>query len=197
MIDDKLRRKGLRLEYFTLTYNIFEGLVSIISGIVAGSIALVGFGCDSFIESISGLILVWRLRQDFRDLADEAEAERRAVRFVAWSFFLLALYVAFEAVKKLWFEEMPDGSLPGMAITFLSMVVMPTLSWQKYKTGQAMGSKALVADSKETLACVCLSATLFIGLALNYFWGWWWADPAASLIIAIFLAREGKELLTD
>jgi divalent metal cation (Fe/Co/Zn/Cd) transporter len=192
---DNLYKKGLRLEYFTVSYNIFEGVASIVSGIIAGSIALIGFGLDSFIESLSGSVLIWRLRNHSDDIEKERRIELKAVKFVAYSFFALAAYILFEAGKKLYYREMPEGSLSGIIIAVLSIIVMPILAYQKRKTGEKIGSRALVADSKETIVCTALSITLLIGLLLNYLFDWWWADPIASLAIIWFLIREGRELI--
>ncbi len=191
---DRLYRKGLYLEYLTVGYNFFEALVSIGFGALAGSIALIGFGLDSVIESLSGLVLIWRLRQRGKiSAADEARIERRAIRLVAGSFFVLGVYVLVESVRKLVIADVPEPSLPGIVIAIVSLVVMPVLTWQKYITGRAIGSRALVADSKETLACALLSAALLLGLGANYLFGFWQADPIVGLIIVVFLFREGWE----
>lgn len=191
---DRLYRKGLYLEYLTVGYNFFEALVSIGFGALAGSIALIGFGLDSVIESLSGLVLIWRLRQRGKiSAADEARLERRAIRLVAGSFFVLGAYVLEESIRKLVIADVPEPSLPGIVIAIVSLVVMPVLTWQKYITGRAIGSRALVADSKETLACALLSAALLLGLGANYLFGFWQADPIVGLIIVVFLFREGWE----
>jgi len=191
---DRLYKKGLRLEYFTVGYNVLEAVASIFFGSVAGSIALVGFGLDSIVESLSGLVLIWRLRQHGRiSKAAEERIERKATRFVAVTFFILGSYVLFESVKKLTFAEVPAPSLPGIIIAIVSLVVMPLLTWQKYKTGKQIESRALVADSKETLACAFLSLALLSGLGTNYLFGFWQADPIAGVIIVAFLFREGWE----
>jgi len=189
---DRLYRKGLRLEYFTVGYNILEAVASIVFGGIAGSIALIGFGLDSIVESLSGLVLIWRLRQHGK-ISKEAEEkiEKRAIRFVAITFFILGLYVLFESVKKLVLVEIPEPSLPGIIIAMASLIVMPLLTWQKYKIGKQINSKALVADSKETLACAFLSVALLLGLGANYLFGFWPADPIVGLIIVAFLFREG------
>jgi divalent metal cation (Fe/Co/Zn/Cd) transporter len=152
---------------------------------------------DSFIESLSGGVLIWRLRNHSDDLEKERKIELKAVKYVAYSFFILAAYILFEAVKKLYFRKMPEGSLSGIIIASLSLIVMPVLADQKRKTGERIGSRALVADSKETIVCTYLSIALLFGLLLNYFLGWWWADPIASLAIIWFLIKEGRELLKD
>ncbi len=191
---DRLYRRGLRLEYFTVGYNVLEAIASIVFGIIANSIALIGFGLDSIIESLSGLVLIWRLGLHGK-ISEEAEerAEKRAARFVAITFILLGLYVLYESIKKLAVEEIPEPSLPGIIIATASVIVMPLLTWQKYKTGKQINSKALVADSRETLACAFLSAALLLGLGANYLFGFWQADPIVGLIIAAFLFREGWE----
>ncbi len=191
---DRLYRKGLRLEYFTVGYNILEAIASIVFGGIANSIALIGFGLDSIVESLSGLVLIWRLRQHGK-ISREAEEriEKRATRFVAITFFILGLYVLFESIKKLVVTEIPEPSLPGIIIAMASLIIMPLLTWQKYKTGKQINSRALVADSKETLACSFLSVALLLGLGANYLFGFWQADPIVGVIIVAFLFREGWE----
>ncbi len=191
---DRLYKKGLRLEYFTVGYNILEAVASIVFGSIAGSIALIGFGLDSIVESLSGLVLIWRLRQHGKiSEAAEERIEKRAIKFVAITFFILGSYVLFESVKKLVVTEIPEPSLPGIIIATLSTIIMPILTWQKYKTGKQINSRALVADSKETLACSFLSVALLLGLGANYLFGFWQADPIVGLIIVLFLFREGWE----
>ncbi len=190
----RLSKKGLFLEYFNVAYNILEAVLSIVFGSIAGSIALIGFGLDSVVESLSSMVLIWCLRQHGKISPEEEEKiERRATRFVAVTFFILGGYVLFESVQKLVTAEMPDTSLPGIIIAIVSLIVMPFLAWQKYKTGKQMGSLALVADSKETIACAYLSAALLIGLGMNYLFGFWQADPIVGIIIVVFLFREGWE----
>ncbi len=191
---DKLYKKGLGLEYFTVGYNLIEAVISIVFGSMAKSIALVGFGLDSVVESLSGLVLIWRLRQHKKISKEQEEKiEKKAMKFVAITFFLLGAYVLFESSKKLLLKEVPEPSLPGIIIAFVSMVVMPILALKKRKTGQEIKSKALIADSKETLACCFLSVALLVGLGSNYLFGFWQADPIVGLMIVIFLFREGAE----
>ena len=191
---DRLYRKGLHLEYFMLGYNILEAIASIVFGSIANSIALIGFGLDSIVESLSALVLIWRLRQHGKiSVAAEEKLEKRATKFVAITFFILGLYILFESIKKLAFAEVPEHSLPGIIIAVASLIIMPILTWQKYKTGKQINSRALVADSKETLACAFLSVALLLGLGANYLFGFWQADPIVGLIIAAFLFREGWE----
>jgi len=191
---DRLYRKGLRLEYFTVGYNVLEAIASIIFGSIANSIALIGFGLDSIVESLSGLVLIWRLRQHGKiSIEAEERIEKRATKFVAITFFILGLYVLFESIKKLVVTEIPEPSLPGIIIAAVSLIAMPLLTWQKYKTGKQINSRALVADSKETLACAFLSVALLVGLGANYLFGFWQADPIVGLVIVAFLFREGWE----
>lgn len=190
-----LYKKGLYLEYFTIGYNLAEAAVSIAFGALAGSIALIGFGLDSVVESLSGLVLIWRLRQHGRISPHKEErVERRAMRFVAATFLILAAYILYESVSKLVFREVPEASLPGMIIAGVSLVVMPALAWMKHDTGKRIGSGALVADSKETLACAFLSLALFLGLGFNFFFAFWQADPIAGMVIVVFLLREAWEV---
>ncbi len=191
---ERLYKKGLWLEYFTVAYNIVEAAVSIVFGTMAKSIALVGFGLDSVVESLSGCVLIWRLRQHGKISPEEEERiEKKAMKFVAMTFFILGLYVLFQSLKKWIGKEIPDPSFPGIIIAVVSIIVMPLLTWQKYRTGKLIGSRALIADSKETLACAFLSVALLFGLGSNYLFGFWQADPIAGLIIAAFLFREGRK----
>ncbi len=191
---ERLYRRGLHLEYFTVAYNFAEAAASVVFGGLAGSIALVGFGLDSIVESLSGLVLIWRLRQH-KNLspAEEERVERRAMRFVAVTFFVLAAYVLFEALRKLILAEQPEHSLPGIIIATVSIIIMPLLAWRKRTTGEAIGSRALIADSKETVVCAVLSLALLIGLGANYLFGFWQADPIVGLLIVVFLLKEGWE----
>lgn len=194
MAQENLFRKGLVLEYFTVGYNIAEAALSIIFGRMAHSIALVGFGLDSIVESLSGLILIWRLRKHGRlSEKEEERIEQRAMRFVAVTFFVLGIYVLYQSLRKLVVKEISDPSLPGIIIAAVSLVVMPLLTWQKLQVGRQIQSRALVADAKETLACAFLSMALLLGLGGNFLFGFWQADPIAGLFITGFLFREGWE----
>jgi divalent metal cation (Fe/Co/Zn/Cd) transporter len=187
-----LHRRALYLEYFTIAYNTAEAIASIGFGYLAGSIALVGFGLDSVVESLSGLVLVWRLRKHGVVSVDEEDlSEKRAVKFVALTFFLLGAYVAFRAIETLLLGKAAEPSVPGIVIAVLSLIVMPLLAWRKIVIARQIGSRALLADAKETLACALLSVALLTGLACNYFFGFWQADPIAALVIAVILFREG------
>lgn len=192
----QLLSRGLRLEYLTVGWNIAEGLIAVGAGVAAGSIALIGFGVDSFVETISGLVLIWRLRAESVGGADEErieQVEQRARRLVAVSFLVLAAYVAFEAVRTLAAGNQPDASPVGIALTAVSLVVMLWLARAKRETGEALRSRALIADSHQTFACWYLSVTTLAGLVLNAAFGLWWADPVAALVIAVILLREARE----
>jgi divalent metal cation (Fe/Co/Zn/Cd) transporter len=182
-------RRGRRLEYFTLGWNMLEAGVAIGAGWLAGSIALVGFGVDSLIESFSGAILLWRLASP----AHDESREQLALRLVGVSFFLLAAYICFEAIKSLLAAEPPKASVPGIVLAALSLIVMPVLARAKRQVAANIRSHALVADSRQTDICAYLSAILLGGLALNALFGWWWADPIAALIMVPIIMREGFE----
>jgi divalent metal cation (Fe/Co/Zn/Cd) transporter len=189
-----LWRTALLLEYFTIAYNIAEAALSILFGMLAGSIALVGFGLDSIVESLSAIILIWRLRRHGTvTREDEEKIERTAQRFVAVTFFILGVYVLYESAVKLISHEIAQPSPVGIMIAIASIVIMPLLAWKKKTVGSAIGSKALIADSKETITCAFLSVALLLGLGANYLFDFWQADPIAGIIIVIFLFREGYE----
>ena len=191
---DNLYRKGLALEYFTVVYNLAEAAVSLLFGKIANSIALIGFGLDSIMESLSGMVLIWRLQKHGKITEEEEERiERKAMKFVAVTFFILGFYVLYQSLRKLIVKDIPEPSLPGIIIALVSIIVMPLLSYQKMKTGRQIQSQALVADAKETFACALLSIALLLGLGLNYAFGFWQADAVAGLLIVIFLFREGLE----
>lgn len=191
---NKLYQKALRLEYFTVGYNILEAAASISFGSAANSIALLGFGLDSIVESLSGLILIWLLRKhETVSAAEEESIEKKAMKFVGLTFILLGLYVLYESAQKLIFAEIAEPSMPGIIIAILSIIIMPILSIKKRRLGEKMGSRALVADSEETLACAFLSVPLLLGLGANYLFGFWQADPLVGIIIVIFLFQEGLE----
>ncbi|MGZ5435427.1 MAG: cation transporter, partial [Pyrinomonadaceae bacterium] len=170
-----LVRRGRWLEYFTIGYNSLEGLIAIGAGLIAGSIALVGFGFDSLIEVTSGSILLWRLHAD----VDEARRERIeaiSLRLVGVCFVVLAIYVTYDAVSSLIRREVPEESIVGIVLASVSLVIMPLLVRAKRKVARSINSGALMADSKQTELCTYLSAILLGGLLLNALLGWWWAD---------------------
>jgi divalent metal cation (Fe/Co/Zn/Cd) transporter len=185
-------RHGRRLEYFTIAWNALEGLVAVVAGEIAGSISLVGFGIDSFIEVTSGSVLLWRMSVDAEVQRREVN-ERRALRIVGVSFLLLAAYIAYESVLDLWSRRAPEHSIPGIVLACVSLVVMPLLSKAKRKVGRALGSAAMHADAKQTEFCTYLSAILLAGLLLNASFGLWWADPLAALVMVPIIAKEGIE----
>jgi len=185
-------RRGRYIEYFTIGYNSLEGLIAIGAGLIAGSIALVGFGFDSLIEVTSGAILVWRLHAD----VDEARRERVeaiSVRLVGVCFLLLAVYVSYDSAKSLIKHEASQESIVGIVLAAVSVVVMPLLVRAKRKVARGINSGALMADSKQTELCTYLSAILLVGLLLNASLGWWWADPVAALIMVPIIVKEGIE----
>ncbi len=183
-------RRGRQLEYFTIAWNTLEGLVAVISGAMAGSVSLVGFGIDSFIEVTSGSTLLWRMSVD----ADEEKRERNeklSLRIVGVCFLALAVYVAYESAADLLSRKQPEPSILGIALACVSLIVMPLLSRAKKKVGNFLSSAAMHADAKQTDFCVYLSAILLAGLLLNAGLGWWWADPLAALVMVPIIAKEG------
>ncbi len=197
-IDPSQRKRALHLSYFTVFYNIVEGIVSIFFGLLAGSIALVSFGMDSFIESLSGSVMIWRFRPHESTTEEREEAlEHTAAKLVGITLIILAVYVVYESVNKLRFGEEPDPSIPGMAIALASLIVMPILFMEKRKTSAAVKSRSLLADARQTLACLLLSVAVLVGLTLNYLFGFWQADPIAGLFIAAFLVFEGIRTIRE
>jgi divalent metal cation (Fe/Co/Zn/Cd) transporter len=187
-----LARRGKRLEYFTIVWNSVEGLIAVTAGAFAGSISLVGFGVDSFIEVTSGSALLWRMSLD-ADTHRREHIERRTLQIVGVCFLALACYVAFEAVRDLVGQEAAAHSLPGILLACVSLVVMPLLSRAKRRVGTAMHSRAMHADARQTEFCTYLSAILLGGLLLNSLWGLWWADPVAALVMVPIIAKEGVD----
>ena len=183
-------QRGKRLEYFTIAWNSLEGLVAVVAGAFAGSISLVGFGIDSFIEVTSGSVLLWRMSVD-ADVRERGRNEKLSLRIVGVCFLALAAYVGFESVSELINRKAPEHSIPGIILACVSLVVMPLLSRAKKKVASALGSSAMHADAKQTDFCVYLSAILLLGLLLNAALGWWWADPLAGLIMVPIITKEG------
>ncbi|WP_026212160.1 cation diffusion facilitator family transporter [Longispora albida] len=172
----------------TITYNVIEAVVAITAGTVADSTALVGFGLDSVIEVSSALAVAWQFSS-----ADHEKREKAALRVIAVSFFALAAYATFESVRALAGQERPEHSSIGLILAAVSLAVMPGLSYAQRRAGRELGSRSAVADSKQTLLCTYLSAVLLVGLGVNSLFGWWWADPAAALVIAAVAVKEGRE----
>ena len=184
---NRLVRRARRLAIATVSWNVIEAAVAIAAGTAAGSIALVGFGLDSTVEVLSALVILWQ----FHGLAEARE--RRALRLIALSFFALAAYVVVQAVWDLTRGTEPESSPVGIGLAIASLIVMPILAAAKRRTGRAMASATVIADSNQTKLCAFLSAILLAGLVLNATVGWWWADPLAALGIAVLAAKEGHE----
>jgi divalent metal cation (Fe/Co/Zn/Cd) transporter len=189
-----LVKRGRNLEYFTIIYNSLEGLIAIVAGLTAGSIALVGFGFDSLIEVTSGTVLLWRLYADVNEARRE-QIEAISLRIVGVCFVVLAGYVSYDSIKSLVRREAPDESVPGIVLAAISLVIMPLLVRAKRKVARGIYSGALMADSKQTELCTYLSAILLGGLLLNALLGWWWADPVAALVMVPLIVKEGIEAL--
>jgi len=187
-------RRGKQLEYFTIAWNTLEGLVAVVAGVLAGSISLLGFGIDSFIEVTSGGVLLWRMSVD-ADVRKREQREKLSLRIVGVCFLALAAYVAYESISDLVSRKSPEHSIPGIVLACVSLIVMPLLSRAKKKVGNELGSAAMHADAKQTDFCVYLSVILLVGLLLNAALGWWWADPAAALIMVPLIAKEGAEAM--
>ena len=183
-------RRGERLEYFTIGYNTLEGVTSIVAGLIARSVSLVGFGLDSLIEVTSGAALLWRLHNDL-DLSRREQVERAALRTVGACFIALALYILYESGSMLIRHVPPKRSIFGIVIAAISAIVMPLLARAKRRVARQIGSGAMHADSKQADFCSYLSATLLGGLLLNAMLGWWWMDPAAGLVMVPIIAKEG------
>lgn len=189
-----LVKRGRYLEYFTIIYNSLEGVIAVVAGLIAGSIALVGFGFDSLIEVTSGAVLLWRLYSDV-DEARREQIEAISLRIVGVCFMVLAAYVSYDSITSLVSRAAPDESLPGIALAALSLIVMPLLVRAKRRVARGINSGALMADSKQTELCTYLSAILLGGLLLNALLGWWWADPVAALVMVPIIVKEGVEAL--
>lgn len=187
----RLHRRALSLAYLSMGWMVIEAGVAVTAGILAASIALVGFGLDSVIEFFSAVIVVWQLH------GQGEERETRAVRLIGATFFVLAAYLAVQSTRDLIDQARPEHSLPGIAVTAAALIVMPLLAIAKRRTGQAMNNRAVIADSAETAFCAFTSAAALLGIGLNAWLGWWWADPAAALVIAALAVREGLEAFED
>lgn len=188
--------RALRLEYLTIGWNIVEGIVAVAAALLAGSVAILAFGIDSFVECASAVVMIWRLRAErgARSTAKQLdEMEQRARKLVAASLFLLAGYVSFDAISTLWTAERPSFSTVGVILLSVSIAVMLWLARAKRKLAHELGSEALQADAFQTTACWWLSVAALAGVGLNGLLGWWWADPLAALVIAALIVREGRE----
>ena len=189
-----LHRRALRLEWLTTSWNVAEAVIAIASGAVAGSTALIAFGIDSLIEVSSAAVVLWRLLTTGADATEEQQehADRRAHFLVGLTFYLLAAYVTVDAGLAIVRRDVPASAPVGIALAAASLLVMPLLAYAKQRTGREMGSKALQADARETWLCAYLSATLLIGLGLNAWLGWWWADPVGGLAMVPFMVWQGR-----
>lgn len=185
-----LRRRIRLLVAATITYNVVEAVVAITAGTIASSVALIGFGLDSVIEVSSAAAVAWQFAGP-----DHERREKAALRVIAGSFFVLAAYVAVEAVRTLISGDRPEQSTVGVVLVAVSVVVMPVLSWAQRRAGRELGSTSAVADSRQTLLCTYLSAAVLVGLVLNAALGWWWADPVVALGLAVVAVREGRAAL--
>jgi cation diffusion facilitator family transporter len=196
---EELHRRGLRLEWFTVAWNVIEGVVAIGAGVISGSVSLIGFGADSFIEVISAVALLWRLRKagPYASAEERGNAERRALYLVAATFFLLAAYITYEAVGALLSRKGPENSTVGLVLSVVSLLVMPALAYGKQRTGRELGSEALNADAVETWVCSYLSLALLAGVGLYAAFGWWWADPAGALAMLPVILWQGWETLGE
>lgn len=189
----RLRRYAWWLTAFTIGWNSLEAVIAILNGILAGSIALVGFGLDSIVEVSSAVVIAWRLSRQSTDHVANERAEKRAVRLIALSFVAIALYVTYDSLTKLLgIGEHPEHSTVGLLLVALSIVVMPTIAWFKRRVAAGLGSVALGADAAETQLCTYLSVVVLLGLGANSLFSWWWMDPVAGLFIAGLALREGR-----
>lgn len=190
-----LLRRALRLEYFTVAWNVIEAGVAVGAGILAGSVALIGFGVDSGIEVLSAVVLMWRLRRagETATESEHEEAEHRAIYGVAATFFILAAYILYESISALARHEEPDASTVGILLAVLSLIVMPFLSYAKQRTAAQLGSRALRADAVETWVCSYLSLALLAGVGLHLAFGWWWADAVGALLMLPVILWQGWE----
>jgi divalent metal cation (Fe/Co/Zn/Cd) transporter len=191
-VRDETVRRGIRLGYATILYNCFEAIGSLVAGILAGSVALVGFGADSVIEVIAAGAAQWRLRADV-NLEKRAAVELATHRIVGFSFLALAVYITFDSAKALWQRDPPAKSFFGMVVLVLSIIVMPLLASAKKKVALGIGSNALRAEAKQTSLCAWLSVIALGGVGLNALLGWWWADPLAALAMVPIILKEGIE----
>lgn len=194
MDKNSLIRQALIINWLLIAYNIGEAIVSVFFGLQADSASLIGFGIDSMIEVAAASVLVWRLSVDWPE-EEEEKVEKKALIFIGITFLILAAYVGYESITKLFSGKAPEQTVPGVIIAGLSLIIMPFLGLRKRAIARQIGSKALEADAMETIICSYLSAILLTGLGLNLWLGWWWADPVAGVIMLYFIIKEGFEAL--
>lgn len=192
MPHDALLRRGLRLAYFTIAWDLVEGVVAVTAGVIAQSIVLIGFGLDSAIEVFASMVVAWQLRRQA-----SVRRHRLALRLIACTFWLLGLYVGYESISRLLQQERPEPSIVGIAMNVIALAVMIPVARMKRTTGERLGSKVLIADSAETRLSNYLSLNVLSGLALNAALGWWWADPAAAAVIAASSLWTGWHTWTE
>jgi divalent metal cation (Fe/Co/Zn/Cd) transporter len=190
---DELRRKALQLVWLGESWNIMEAIVALWSAASASSVALFAYGLDSLIEIFAGFVRIWRLTGEWQQTEEEA-AEKRALKLIGATFFLLAAYVLFQSLSTLfgWFSQ-PQESVTGIVLVIASAVVMTLLFWGKLRIAKKLGSRALRAEAMESLMCDLQDLTVLVGLSLNALLGWWWADPVAALVLIPFILKEGWE----
>lgn len=188
-LDEKetLRKRGLKLAWFIVGWDLVEGIIAVTAGVIAGSIALIGFGIDSAIEVFAALVVIWQLRRASNG------RYKTALRLIAVSFFLLAAYVGYKSISDLIGHEQPDASIIGIVLSIVATAVMIPIAIMQKQTGHALGNKVLIAQSNETWLSNYLSISLLVGLSLNALFGFWWADPTIALLIAAVAAKEGWE----
>lgn len=195
---NKHKEKALLLSYFTIVYNIVEGVIAVFFGYIQGSPSLFGFGLDSFVECLSGMVMVWRFYPHPNlTVEDEHKKEEHAIKLIGYTFFVFAAWVLYDSAGKLILQEAPEESLIGIIIAVISLIVMPILYFAKRDTSEKLTSRSLLKDAKQTLICMMLSTSLIIGLCLNYFFGLWWADPVAGLFIFVILIKEGIDAVKE
>jgi cation diffusion facilitator family transporter len=196
---EALHRHALRLEWFTVLWNVIEAGIAIVAGVIVGSTALIAFGADSLIEVTPAVGLLWRLYRARAGASAEehSAAERKALYIVAATFFALAVYIAYESIPALLNRETPETSMVGLVLSILSLIIMPVLAYAKQRTGQQMGSEALQADAVETWVCSYLSLALLAGVGLHAAFGWWWADAVGALAMMPVILWQGWESLGE
>ena len=194
----ELNKKALVLSYTTVWYNILEGIASITFWLLSNSIALVSFWADSFIESLSWSVMIWRFsKHETLTCAQIESREQKAIKLVGYTFLILWAYVLYESWSKLYFMEKPEPSIIWIIIALLSLVIMPFLAYIKNSTWKKLNSKSLVADSKQTYICVILTVILLLWLSINYFFWIWWTDPIAGLMMSLLIFKEWYSTLKE
>ena len=187
---EKLVRRAKLLAWVGVGWHGIEAAIGVGAGLAAGSIALIGFGADSLVESAAGVILLWRFAAS---RAASEEAERRAQKLIALSFYLIALYVGFEAIHTLLAAERPEASLVGIGLSIVTLLSMPPLAMRKGRIGEKLGSSATKSEGQQNMLCAYLSGALLVGLGANALFGLWWADPITALLVAGVAVKEGRE----